>query len=139
MDRGRHFISSSLDGTLRLWDCSTADTVATYCHDKNAVRGTPAAINDCVLMSQAEHGVQLPATTTATSALDPDMAGYLIIGAYQDAYLRAFDVRVGTSVMFTPVAAAASCVVAQSPHHVLVGTEKGIIPVSYTHLTLPTT
>eukprot|EP00002_Diphylleia_rotans_P023260 TRINITY_DN4573_c0_g1_i2.p1 TRINITY_DN4573_c0_g1~~TRINITY_DN4573_c0_g1_i2.p1 ORF type:complete len:398 (+),score=66.18 TRINITY_DN4573_c0_g1_i2:58-1251(+) len=84
--RGRNLISCSRDGTIRLWDVPSSTTIRTFACTPKAV------VADCMVFTDSGNAI----ASLSDGQADPRESqthGNLAIGAYEDGYVRAFDLR----------------------------------------------
>jgi proteasomal ATPase-associated factor 1 len=125
--QGRYFVSSSKDGTIKLWDCSKQEPVASYAENK---AGLDNPIHHSILIQQS--GLQLPSmssTTTVQPSLPQETDGYLVIGAFDDATIRGYDLRQQTQAisMHFGINHPVTRLAALSNTSIVVGNEVGIL------------
>ena len=91
IDRGRQFITSSLDGTVRLWDCGRGKAIAEFALTTATNRTTTAAVNAALVLRPDRH------PTPLSSGGQGELGGYegwVVMAACEDGHVRGYDMRV---------------------------------------------
>ncbi|KAJ7829980.1 WD40-repeat-containing domain protein [Mycena olivaceomarginata] len=122
--RGRNILSSSLDGTVRLWDVSSGEKIHTL---------APARFSPVTSMSLGERAAS---TAPDATPADPDpreveTGGKLLFCALQTRSFEVFDLGARASVYESTSGAASLTAIAYAPDHSLLatGSSKGLVEV----------
>ncbi|KAJ6630383.1 WD40-repeat-containing domain protein [Mycena sp. CBHHK59/15] len=134
VSRGRNVISSSLDGTVQLWDVSSGEKI----HVMSAGAGRFVPVTSISLGERG--GVELTASTSVPP--DPrevETASKLLFCALQTGSFEAFDLGTKSPVYTSPAGTPLSAIAYSSDNHLLAtGSSKGIVEIFDTRaLTAP--
>jgi len=99
LGRGRHLVTSSEDGTAKLWDVSTQQALQTYPAHKEDM---PAKLMDALLLDPAAHPIKLSDSADATAGEVAETRGNLLLTGGSDGILRGYDLRTQGQVLMLP-------------------------------------
>ncbi len=126
--RGRNIISSSEDGTAKLWDVSRQQALTTYPSHKEI---SPPQLNDCLLLDPTSHPLAFNKSTPMNNV--SELEGNLLLTAGEDGIIRGFDLRSSGQVFMLPVGGGGrvggveKLMQGMKPHSFMMGTGQGII------------
>ena len=124
IDRGRHFVSSALDGSVKLWDCGQGKAIADYGVTTATSRTTSAAVNTCALLRPGAH--PLPLSSGGGDA--GQYEGWVVAAGCEDGHVRGYDMRVPSSsspVLDVITGAAVTALTQPAPHTLAVALTTG--------------
>ena len=98
IDRGRHFVSASLDGSVRLWDCSRGKAIAEYGVTPATARTTAMGVNDVCVLRPVMHPMALSKGGDGGGGGETEAyEGSLVLAACEDGHVRGYDMRAPSS------------------------------------------
>ena len=140
IDRGRQFVSSSRDGTVRLWDCSAGKSVAVYGSQTGTNRTVEGAVNEVKLLRDGQHPLAVSRKATAGDGVQDAYEGWLVVAACEDSSVRGYDMRVpasSASVLSIRLPSVVLSLTQLSPHTLLSSTAAGLLSLVDLRLLTP--
>ena len=130
IDKGRQFVSSSRDGTVRLWDCSAGRSVAAYGEKTGTSRTVEGAVNEVKLLRDGRHPLALSTKGSGGAGAQDSYEGWLVVAACEDRCVRGYDMRVPSSsspALSIRLPSAVLSLTQLSPHTLLSSTASGLL------------
>jgi WD40 repeat protein len=129
LGRGRHLVTSSEDGTAKLWDVSTQKALHTYPPFQDDVM--PSKLHDALLMDPTAHPIKLSDTAPSSGAHVAEAQGNLLLTGGSDGVVRGYDLRAQGQVMMLPSGGRAGGIealcIGPTPFSFTLGTTEGPI------------
>ena len=130
IERGRQFVSSSRDGTVRLWDCSAGRSVAVYGSQTGTNRTVEGAVNEVKLLRDDRHPLALSSKGAAGVDVVDAYEGWLLLAACDDCSVRGYDMRAPASskpALTIRLPSSVLSLTQLAPHTLLSSTSSGLL------------
>jgi proteasomal ATPase-associated factor 1 len=124
--RGRNILSSSLDGTVRLWDVASGEKI----HIMAAGAGKYVPVNSISLGERAAAEFPVNPSAPAPDPREVETDSKLLFCALQNGSFEAIDLGAKSSVHTSPTGTALSAITYSAEHNLLAtGSAKGVVAI----------